>query len=65
MVITLDYADPVFFARCSGLCCRRANGNRVGKYFAKAYNQREWKRGPLCDNCESPMSLLYEVKRDA
>jgi hypothetical protein len=65
MAITLDYSDPVFFAICGGECSRHRPGQNVSKYFAKAYNVREWKRKPKCDNCDTPMRLLYEVKRDA
>lgn len=59
--IKLEFDDPTIFAKCSGPCTRSYAGKKVGEYFAKAYTQRKWKRGPVCDNCGSPMTLLFEI----
>lgn len=60
--IKLEFDDPTMFAVCSGPCNRSHPGKKVGDYFAKAYTVRKWKRNPKCDNCSSPMVLLYELK---
>lgn len=62
--ITLDFDDPTMFAVCSGACGQHYPGKKVGNYFAKAYTARKWKRNPKCDNCGSPMRLLYEVEKE-
>lgn len=62
--ITLNFDDPTIFAVCSGPCNQSRPGKKVGHYFAKAYTVRKWKRHPKCDNCMSPMRLVYEVGRD-
>jgi hypothetical protein len=64
MAITLNYDDPVIFAKCSGECCKSRPGKKVGNYFAKAYTERRWRHGPVCDNCNAPMVKLYEVERE-
>jgi len=60
--IKLEFDDPTIFAKCSGPCTRSYPGHRVGHYFAKAYTVRKWRKGPVCDNCGSPMVFLYEVE---
>jgi hypothetical protein len=62
--IKLEYDDPTVFAKCSGDCSRHYPGKNVDDYFAKAYTDRKWKRGPVCDNCNAPMKFLYEVARE-
>ena len=62
--VTLEFDDPTVFAKCGGKCCRSYPGKKVGDYFARAYTVRKWKRGPVCDNCSSPMVFLYEVERE-
>lgn len=61
-VITLDHDDPVVFAKCSGRCSQRGPGSSIESIFYKAYPRRHWDRRPVCDNCKSPMVMLYEVK---
>lgn len=62
--VTLEFDDPTIFAKCGGKCCAHQNGKKVGNYFGKAYTPRRWKRGPVCDNCQAPMVLLYEITRE-
>lgn len=62
--ISLDFDDPTTFAVCGGSCNRSYPGKKVGNYFGKAYTDRKWKRGQVCDNCGGPMKFLFEVERD-
>jgi len=62
--IKLEYDDPTIFAKCSGACCQHRNGKKVGSYYAKAYTDRKWRKNPTCENCDSPMEFLYEIRRD-
>lgn len=61
--VKLEFDDPTVFAQCGGACNRHHPGKKVGNYFAKAYTDRKWKHGPVCDNCGAPMKLLYEIER--
>jgi hypothetical protein len=61
--VELEFDDPTIFAVCSGACNRHYPGKSVGNYFGKAYTERKWKRGPICDNCGSPMTRIYEIER--
>ena len=58
--ITLSPEDPTVFAVCP-TCRKVGNGNKPDHYFGKAYTERRWKRGPVCDNCNTPMEKLFEV----
>lgn len=60
--VALSPFDPVVFAQCSGQCCVRIPGKEDSNYFAKAYTRRDWAAGPVCDNCSSPMTKLYEIR---
>lgn len=62
--ITLNFDDPTMFAVCSGECGRRYRGKKAGNYYGKAYTTRQWKRGQECENCHSPMRLLFQVGAD-
>lgn len=53
-----------YWAKCEP-CCRTGRGVKVGNYFSRAYTERQWNRGPVCDNCSTPMTLLYEVIYDS
>lgn len=59
--ITLDYDDPVVFAKCGGRCSQRGPGSSIANIFYKAYPRRRWDKHPVCDNCKSPMVMLYEI----
>ena len=61
----LPIEDPSVFSKCSGKCCKRGPGQTQENYFGKAYTKRQWERGPLCENCSSPMELLFELKVQA
>jgi hypothetical protein len=58
--ITLGPDDPVVFAKCLR-CDPRGRGVKPGPYYGKAYTRRRWLRSPTCENCNSPMTMLYEV----
>lgn len=60
--INLDYDDPVVFAKCGGKCSKTGNGNSIENIFYKAYPRRRWDRRPVCDNCKSPMVMLYQIE---
>jgi len=54
--------DPSVFAVCSGKCSTKITGKTLDNYFGKAYTRTQWAANPVCDNCASPMSKLYEIK---
>lgn len=62
--ISITRDDPTVFAVCSGRCTRTGPGVKVGSYFGKAYTERKFARGPVCDNCKSPMRELRRVGVD-
>lgn len=55
--------DPQVFARCPK-CCAGGIGVPFGQVFLKAYPPRKWDRGQSCDNCDTPMERLYEVRTE-
>lgn len=59
-VIRLTTEDPTVFAKCP-VCCKRGTDGRATKYYASSYPVRKWKKGPLCENCESPMVEVYSI----
>jgi hypothetical protein len=59
--IKLMEDDPTIFAKCP-TCCKGGNGVKFGPIFLRAYTARKWQRGPVCDNCNTAMVFLYEVK---
>lgn len=68
MDIKLELADPTIFAKCPK-CTRSFLGNVVGNYYAKAFPRRRPDRtaqdvvaAQTCENCGTPLELLYEVK---
>lgn len=60
--ITLGPEDPTIFAKCEK-CDKHGSGTKPDTYFGKAYTERRFKRGPKCDNCDGPMTKLFEVGR--
>jgi hypothetical protein len=58
--ITLDYDDPVVFAKC-GKCSKTGPGSSILSIFYKAYPRRRWDKHPTCENCGSQMVLLYQI----
>lgn len=59
--ITLDFDDPVIFAKCGGKCSQMGPGNSILNIFYRAYPRRRWDKNPKCDNCNSAMVMLYQV----
>jgi hypothetical protein len=59
--LTLGPEDPTVFAKCNR-CDPGKPGSKVGNYYGRAYPRRKWDRKPKCENCKTPMSLLFEVK---
>lgn len=62
--IRLYSDDPVVFAACSGRCNRRGKGVSTAFLFYRAYSRGAFRRRPKCDNCKSPMEILYEVNEN-
>jgi hypothetical protein len=63
-VTRLSPEDPTIFAKCPSCQPEGRGVKSTGNYFAKAYTPRRWKRGPVCDNCETVMVKLFEVEVD-
>lgn len=61
--ITLGPEDPTIFAKCPN-CDKHGDGVKPDAYYGKAYTERRFKRGPVCENCETPMVKLFEVDRN-
>lgn len=61
--IFLNQEDPVIFAKCPK-CSRSGTGVKVGNYYGKAFTERRWKRNPVCENCETPLVVMFEIERD-
>jgi hypothetical protein len=59
--IELMASDPTVFAICEK-CNRKGRGVHLGDISCKAFTKREWRQNPVCDNCNTPMTRLYEVK---
>jgi hypothetical protein len=60
--IRLNPSDPTVFAECPK--CKspgHRNGKRFEHYFGKAYTVSQWRRTPVCDNCETPMVAIYSI----
>jgi hypothetical protein len=53
--------DPRFFAQCPK-CCRKGKGVHFGQVYCAAFTKRKWERKPVCENCKTPLVLLFEVK---
>lgn len=62
--IVLGPEDPTVFAKCPN-CDKHGTGVKPGSYYGKAFTERRWKRGPVCENCETPLVKLFEVNQDA
>lgn len=63
-VTHLSPEDPVVFAKCPS-CQPTGRGLSVtGNYYGKAFTTRRWKRGPVCENCGTPLKKLFEVEVD-
>ena len=60
-VIALNSEDPTIFAKCPN-CCKSGRGVKVGNYFSKAYTERRWKKGQVCENCETPLVVVFTVE---
>jgi hypothetical protein len=61
--IKLQEDDPTVFAKCPS-CCKGGTGVPFGQVYLKAFTKRKWARGPLCENCETPLVRLYEVETE-
>lgn len=67
---TLTREDPTVFARCSGRCGRKGKGTILGtrpgasSYYGRAFTTRKWAKGPVCENCKSPMVEVHRVAVD-
>jgi hypothetical protein len=68
--LRLTDEDPSIFAKCPR-CDKRGMGTVYGRqvgmtfnatlsYYGKAFNVRQWRRGPVCENCGTG---LVEVRR--
>ena len=58
--IRLTDSDRTIFAVCPK-CNVSGLGMKAPRYFSMAYTRRQWKRGPVCDNCGTSMQYKYEV----
>lgn len=61
--IRLSPEDPTIFAKCPR-CSAMGRGTKAGSQFYRAYTIRRWVRKPKCENCNTPMVKLYEVKEE-
>ncbi len=43
-------------------CDPRGTGKVTGTYYGKTFDLRRWKAKPVCVNCETPMTKLWETK---
>lgn len=59
--INLSPEDPTIFAGCPK-CNKRGIGWKVGNYYSKAFTVRRWRREPVCENCNTPLVVLYEIQ---
>lgn len=59
--VRLTDSDRTIFAVCP-ICNQSGVGRKAPKYFSMAYNKRQWDKGPVCENCQTPMQFKYEVK---
>ena len=59
-VTSLSSEDPTIFASCPN-CNKKGNGVKVGQYYSKAFTERRWKKGQNCENCNTPLVVLYTV----
>lgn len=59
--VQLTVHDPIMYAKCSKSAATGPK-RKVGHFFGKAYSKAQWEAEPVCDNCGSPMELLYSVK---
>jgi hypothetical protein len=57
--IRLTGDDPIIAAKCPR-CDKHGNGKKVGTYYGKSFNERQWRRGQTCENCGS---ALVEIRR--
>lgn len=60
--IALHYDDPTIFAKCGGSCSKMGRGSVTARIFYRAYPRRDWEHGQVCENCKSPMVILYELQ---
>jgi hypothetical protein len=61
--VRLNPSDPTVFAKCPK-CGLGGRGRKFGFYFGKAYTVSQWRREPVCDNCETPMVAIYIIEAE-
>ena len=59
-VTSLSSEDPTIFAKCP-VCCKMGLGVKVGQYYSKAFTERRWKKGPVCENCNTPLVAVFTI----
>lgn len=58
--ITLGPEDPTIFTKCP-VCCKRGLGVKLGDIYCKAFTSRRWKKGQDCENCGTPLEVVFEI----
>jgi hypothetical protein len=59
-VTALNSEDPIIFAHCPN-CNKRGRGVKVGNYYSKAFTERRWRKGQNCENCDTPLVVVFVV----
>lgn len=62
---SLDERDasliPTIYAKCTK-CDRRYLGAKVGDYYGSSFTEKQWARGPVCENCKGELSVIRRVR---
>jgi hypothetical protein len=61
--VSLSDSDRTIFSICPN-CNKKGKGVPVGNIYSMAYTRRQWQRNPKCENCNTDMQFIYEVKVD-
>ena len=59
--VSLSDSDRTVFSICPN-CNKTGRGMKAPNYFSMAYTKRQWAKQPKCDNCETEMVMVYEIK---
>ena len=59
--VTLTYEDPTVWGKCER-CARPDKGVASTRFYACAFPERKWKKGPTCPNCDGPLTEMYRIK---
>lgn len=55
-----DESLPTIYAKCES-CDKRGPGSRPGRYYGSSFTGKQWSRGPVCENCSGPLTIVREV----